>query len=47
MPAIMVTDAPFMRNKNCHAYSDTLDRPDHHRIARTVQRLYAFAQLRG
>lgn len=46
MPAIMVTDTAFMRNKNYHTAGDTFDRLDYHRMAKVVQGVYAFTQLR-
>ncbi|MCW5655645.1 M28 family peptidase [Hydrogenophaga sp.] len=44
MPAIMVTDTAFMRNRNYHQPQDTFERLDYERMAKVVQGVYAFAQ---
>lgn len=44
MPAIMVTDTAFMRNRNYHQPQDTFERLDYERMAKVVQGIYAFAQ---
>lgn len=43
IPAIMVTDTAFNRNKAYHEAGDTYDRLDYARMAKVVQGVYAFA----
>ncbi|OSZ71349.1 peptidase M28 [Hydrogenophaga sp. IBVHS1] len=46
MPAIMVTDTAFLRNSNYHRVEDTFEKLDYERMAKVVQGVHAFAQLR-
>ena len=46
MPAIMVTDTAFLRNSNYHRVEDTAEKLDYGRMAKVVQGVHAFAQLR-
>lgn len=41
MPAMMITDTAFMRNREYHRAGDTHDRLDYARMAKVVQALYA------
>lgn len=41
MPALMITDTAFMRNKQYHLPGDTYDRLDYVRMAKVVQGVYA------
>jgi Zn-dependent M28 family amino/carboxypeptidase len=44
MPAVMVTDTAFMRNKHYHQASDTYEKLDYTRMAKVVQGVYAVTQ---
>jgi Zn-dependent M28 family amino/carboxypeptidase len=44
MPAVMVTDTAFMRNKHYHQASDTYEKLDYARMAKVVQGVYAVTQ---
>lgn len=44
IPAMMVTDTAFLRNKNYHKAGDTYDRLDYPRMAKVVQSVYAVTQ---
>jgi Zn-dependent M28 family amino/carboxypeptidase len=41
MPALMITDTAFMRNKQYHLAGDTYDRLDYARMAKVVRGVYA------
>lgn len=44
LPAIMVTDTAFFRNKNYHKAGDTYEKLDYRRMAKVVQSIYAITQ---
>jgi Zn-dependent M28 family amino/carboxypeptidase len=44
MPAVMVTDTSFFRNKNYHLAGDTYEKLDYRRMAQVVQGVYAVTQ---
>jgi Zn-dependent M28 family amino/carboxypeptidase len=44
MPAMMVTDTAFLRNKQYHLAGDTWDRLDYQRMAKVVQAVHAVTQ---
>jgi Zn-dependent M28 family amino/carboxypeptidase len=44
IPALMVTDTAFMRNKNYHLAGDTYEKLDYHRMAKVVQAVYALTR---
>jgi hypothetical protein len=44
IPAVMVTDTAFMRNKHYHQASDTYEKLDYARMAKVVQGVYAVTQ---
>ena len=44
MPALMVTDTAFNRNRHYHGAGDTAERLDYPRMAKVVQGVYAFIQ---
>lgn len=44
MPALMVTDTAFLRNKHYHLASDTYEKLDYARMAKVVQAVYAVVQ---
>ncbi len=43
MPALMITDTAFLRNKQYHLAGDTYDKLDYTRMAKVVQGVYAVA----
>ncbi len=47
IPAFMVTDTAFMRNKNYHLAGDTYEKLDYARMAKVVQAVYAVTQPHG
>jgi Zn-dependent M28 family amino/carboxypeptidase len=44
IPALMVTDTAFFRNKNYHTAEDTYDKLDYRRMAQVVQAVYALTR---
>jgi Zn-dependent M28 family amino/carboxypeptidase len=45
IPALMITDTAFLRNKNYHQAGDTYDKLDYGRMKKVVQAVYAITQL--
>jgi uncharacterized membrane protein YjdF len=45
IPAIMITDTSFMRNKEYHLTGDTYNRLDYQRMAQVVAGVYAIATV--
>jgi hypothetical protein len=43
MPAMMITDTSFFRNRNYHAAGDTADTLDYARMAKVVRAVHAVA----
>jgi uncharacterized membrane protein YukC len=43
MPALMITDTAFLRNKQYHQAGDTYEKLDYTRMAKVVQGVYAVA----
>jgi Peptidase family M28 len=44
IPAMMVTDTSFFRNKHYHLAGDTYDKLDYQRMAKVVQAVYSVTQ---
>lgn len=44
IPALMVTDTAFLRNKNYHLAGDTYEKLDYHRMVKVVQAVFALAR---
>jgi Zn-dependent M28 family amino/carboxypeptidase len=44
IPALMLTDTAFMRNKNYHQAGDTYDKLDYQRMAKVVEAVHALTQ---
>ncbi len=45
IPALMVTDTAFYRNRNYHQADDTYEKLDYNRMAKVVQEIFAVAQF--
>jgi Zn-dependent M28 family amino/carboxypeptidase len=45
MPAVMITDTAFHRNKEYHQSGDTYERLDYRRMAQVVQGVYAYCMM--
>jgi Zn-dependent M28 family amino/carboxypeptidase len=44
IPALMVTDTAFFRNRNYHLSGDTYEKLDYKRMAQVVQAVFAVTQ---
>jgi len=46
MPAVMVTDTAFNRNRGYHGSADTFDRLDYRWMSKVVQGVYSYIARR-